>query len=120
MPDIAPSPALLRFAQRQSRIAREVERRAEARHFLAEPVVVQPVDSELNPLGSPQAGVTRDISPSGIGLIVEERIEYDLAAISLNVDGEGVLLLVEFRWRRPMEPFEYVGGRVLRELDHLP
>lgn len=120
MPDIAPSPALLRFAERQSRMAREVERRAEPRHYFAEAVVVQPVNSELQPVREPLAAVTRDISHSGIGLIFEGPIDLNLAAIQLSIDRESVCLLIQIIWRRPMEPFVYAGGRVLRELERMP
>ena len=120
MPDLSPSPALVRFAERQSRVGREVERRSEPRHFLAEPVVVQPVNSDLRRVADPTAAVTRDISTSGIGLIFEEQFEHELAAIELCTDGETVFLLVEVVWHRPMEPFLYLGSRILRELDEMP
>ena len=120
MPDVAPSPALLRFAERQSRIARVTERRTEGRHFIAQPVSVQFLDANRQPIGEPHVAVTRAISPSGIGLLFEGATEHDLATVRLNIDGEEVHLLVEIRWRRLMEPFEYAGGQVLRELDGSP
>ena len=117
MPDVFPSQALLRFAERQSRIASVTERRSEGRHFIAEPVSVQFLDANMQPTGSPRVAVTRDISPSGIGLLFEGATEHDLAAVQLSIDGEDVRLLIEVRWRRLMEPFEYAGGQILQEID---
>lgn len=117
MPDVVPSPALLRFAERQSRIARVTERRSEDRHFIAQPVSVQFLDSNMQPMGAPRVAVTRDISPSGIGLLFEDATEHGLAAVQLSIDDEDVRLLIEIRWRRLMEPFEYAGGRILQVID---
>jgi hypothetical protein len=53
----------------------DLYRRAEQRESVAVPVLVQPLDLDLQPLGGPFEAVTRDVSPSGIGLFVSRSIE---------------------------------------------
>ena len=71
---IDPSPELVRFAKWQAIHAplhsRTVEARLSQRQVLAVPAVVQPMDSELEPLGDPFGAVTREISQHGLSLIV--------------------------------------------------
>jgi hypothetical protein len=120
----APSPELLRFAERQVRMAASqtpaLERRAEPRQYAVKPVVVQRVDRALQPLGLPLSAVTRDISEQGVGLIFESPTQHDWLAIAFEQDSEDVYLLIEVLWRKPMGPFEYAGGRIAQVLQTFP
>src|SRR5262245_59241878 len=99
---VAPSPELLRFAERQVRKAISetpaVERRAEPREYTVKPVLVQRVDHALQPLGLPLAAVTRDISQQGVGLIFDSPTQHDRLAIAFPLAGEEVFLLIEVLW----------------------
>ena len=128
MQDLLPSlprhAELLAFAQRQIRQRAYHERvddprpeqRDEHRRVLAVPAILQPLDAELRACGAPLGAVTRDISPRGLGLILESAPQHERFAVQLEVDGQSFCLLVQTAWHHPMGPFEYVGFRILKQL----
>ena len=59
-------------------------RRSEPREAVAIPVVVQQVDSSLEPLDQPFNAVTRDISTGGIGLFHLREMKSGLLKITMT------------------------------------
>lgn len=115
--------ALVSFVHRQVRTAnhhRGPEQRFEARESLVLPVLAQPVDEAFHPLGEPFTLVTRDISPSGIGLVHFRRVNHRLLAIQTHLADEEVNLVVEVVWQKAMGPFEYIGCRLVARLREFP
>ena len=105
---------LVAFVQRHVRDVRsrvDVERRAETRHLMVLPVRVQPVDENFEAIGESVTLVSRDISPSGIGLVHFGKIKSEFFAIEMELAGEKVKLIVEAEWQKAFGPFTYIGGR---------
>jgi len=120
---LQPSSLLVAFAKRQVRNAKLYagpERRSEPRDLVVMPVVVQPVDEQLCPLGEPLAMVTRDLSPKGVGLIHEQRLPHDRIAIRLLVQADEVILVGAVRWRKPLGPFYLCGCEIVDKLPCFP
>ena len=118
-----PPAELVAFVKRQIRDARLYngpERRSEERHLMAVPVVVQPIDEHSNPTGAPFAAVTRDISPTGVGLVHGESVEAKLLALRMHLGEEEVNLAVEVKWCRAFGPYHYVGGKPISKLASFP
>jgi len=121
--DLGAPAELVSFVRRQvtnSTIYGGGERRAEERESLVVPVLVQPVDKSLRPVGDPFTAVTRDISRSGIGLVYFERVPHCLLAIQARIAGEDVKLVVEIVWQESMGPFEYIGCVAVARLRAFP
>jgi len=123
---IAPSPELLDFVMREissRQIAPQKpdrERRSEPRRTHAVPVVVQPMDSEVEPLGDPFPAVMREFSLHGLSLVFEDPPRHDLFAVHFVVEGNEYCLFAKIKWRRPVGPFEHVGFRILRQFTTFP
>jgi hypothetical protein len=120
-----PSAELVSFARRQIRNARAneclfSERRSEARLHLAVPVLVRPLDDDFNPVGEYFSAVTRDISPSGVGLIAEQPISYRHVVLRMHLANEEVTVIAEVKWHKPMGPFEGIGCRFVRKSHETP
>ena len=123
---IAPSSELLDFVMREissrqiAPLNPDVERRSEVRRTHAMPVVVQPLDSDLEPLGDPFAAVVRDFALHGFSLVFEDSPRHDLFAVQFVVDGTELCLLARVEWRRPIGTFEQLGFRILKKLETFP
>ena len=120
---IAPSPELLRFAQRRSRMAKtrdEIEQRSEERETYVTPALLLPVDSSLQVVGDAIHAVTRDISAGGIGIIAEQLPHHRLFAAHFHVSDEMQCLLLRAKWTQHDGPFEAIGFRALAVLQTLP
>jgi len=105
---------LTSFAERH---CRSFDRRTERRFAARNVALVQPLTADLQPLGEPMVGVTRDMSNSGIGLIVESRPATEQLAVSFTIDDRNVWLLGELRWCDPLGPFDLVGVQLVKKLD---
>ena len=110
------SPTLVAFAERQVRNVSEFrgdDRRIGRRHLMVLPVVLQPLDDDLQPSGEMFAAVSRDISVTGIGLIHTVPVPRKRFNLRMNLASEDVNLLTEFVWCKALGPFYYIGGRFL-------
>ncbi len=123
---LAPSPELLSFAQRQlitaqqaEHLAPDEERRHMQRRYLVEPVIVHCVDRRFRALSEPRVAVTRDISPLGIGLIMEHAAVSKRLALQFTLDGEQHCVVVEVAWQTAMGPFDFLGGPFVAELEKI-
>ena len=105
---------LTSFAERH---CRTFERRSERRFAARNVALIQPLTDDLQPLGEPIVGITRDMSNSGIGLIVESCPAMEQVAVSFTVDDRNVWLLGELRWCDPLGPFDLVGVELVKKLD---
>ena len=120
-----PPEELVSFADRHIRNARAnerlyLERRSETRQPLVLPVLVQPLDEDSTPVGEAFSAVTRDISPSGVGLIAAQPIRHKQLALQMHLAHEEVNVIAEVRWCKPMGPFEGIGCRFIRKLNDEP
>jgi hypothetical protein len=118
-----PSSALMAFVGRQFTRAepyRGPERRAEPRRLMTMPVVVQAVDDELTPLGSPQAMVICDLCSNGARLVYEFPFEHCQIIICLSCPEEGTILAAEVQWFKPLGPFYQLGCQIVARLDRFP
>jgi hypothetical protein len=118
-----PPAELVSFVERHIRNAplyEGVERRSERRYLMVVPVVAQPVDEQGSALGTPFALVTRDISPTGIGLVHLEPMDQTLLALRMYLAGEEVNLVADVQWCRALGPFYYFGGRFVKKLESFP
>lgn len=104
------------------------ERRSVVRAHLQLPVVLTPVDwcldDELSVTicGPEQVGVTRDVSPTGIGLTHDQPLGSDAAIVQFDLPDEGPLnLVLDLRWSVPRSRYSYMsGGRVVGLVKDLP
>ena len=122
-PVLEPTAELVSFAERQVRYARLYrgdERRSELRRLMVIPALVQPVDGEYKAIGSPICGVTRDISPQGIGLFHSEPLNHNLLAIQITLVGEQINIITEKLWCRIYGPFYSIGGKFITKTDEFP
>lgn len=120
---LQPPAELLSFVERQIRTAHSyagAERRMKQRYLIAVPVTVQPLDRRLKPVGDPFPAVTRDISPTGIGVVHVEPLKPQLLALGMEIADEQVNLVVEVLWCRGIGPFFYSGGDFIKRLKRLP
>ena len=120
---LKPPRELIAFAERQIREAQRypgLERRSERRNLMVLPVVAQVVDDDFQPINAPFSLVTRDISPTGIGLIHIDPFEEELLALQMAIAGEKVIVVVEVMWQRSIGPFYYSGAIFVEKLDHFP
>lgn len=103
------------------------ERRSVVRADLQLPVVLTPVDWCLDDdqavtiCGSEQVGVTRDVSPTGIGLTHDHPLGSDAAIVQFDLPDEGPLnLVLDLRWSVPRSRYSYMsGGRVIGLIENL-
>jgi hypothetical protein len=103
------------------------DRRGMVRAHLQLPVVLTPVDWCLDDdqavtiCGPEQVGVTRDVSPTGIGLTHDHPLSCDAAIVQFDLPHEGPLnLVVDLRWSVPRSRYSYMsGGRVIGLLENL-
>jgi hypothetical protein len=115
-----PSRALLTFVERHVRSAEPFvgeDRRTEERVLVAMPVIVQPVDQELKPIGKAQAMVVRDITRKGLGLVHDGPFPFKRIVVRLTHPEEGTLLAAEVRWNKALGPFNVLGCDVFKKLD---
>jgi hypothetical protein len=97
------------------------ERRTTVRAQLQLPVVVIPVDWCIDDdeavvvCGQEQVGVTRDVSPTGIGLTHDQTLGSDAAVVQFDLPNEGPLnLVLDLRWSVPRSRYSFMsGGRVV-------
>jgi PilZ domain len=118
-----PSSALLAFVRRQVAGGETYlgdDRRAEPRHLLVMPVIVQGVDDFIAPLGEPQAMVIRDYSGRGLGLVHEQPFEHRRIAVMLTFPEEGTIVAAEVRWSKPLGPFNHLGCEIVGKLKAFP
>jgi hypothetical protein len=71
------------------------DRRSEPRYRLTVPVGIQPVDDDENVVGAYVRAVTRDLSPSGIGLICQNPLNGKLIVQLSNLDGNELCVLAQ-------------------------
>jgi hypothetical protein len=106
--------ALAQLIEEDSQLGK-FERRSELRYPFFQPVTIS-FESGDHPL----QGITRQISPSGIGLL--HGAPLDLGAVGITMrddDGYGVILPIEVTWCRPCGPHWYVsGGRFVDVAEH--
>ncbi len=66
---------------KQVELPKENDKRISVRKQVMKPIVVQPCDNELNPIGKAIEGLSRDVSVSGIGFLVTEPIRTPCVSI---------------------------------------
>lgn len=95
------------------------ERRSAPRIAIAMVVELIPLDRTLRPCGSPQQGVTRDISKHGIGLFAAVPVETRYLRVYLPIQPEGIPseVLVEVLRCEPFGAVFDIGGRFVGEDD---
>lgn len=114
---------LVDFARRQfvnATLYKGDERRRENRHPMMLPVQVIPLNSRGEPIDDLFDVVTRDVSPTGIGLIHSELIMAEYLAIHLTLAGTDVDMMIEVLWSGAMGPFYGAAGKYVRRLDEFP
>ncbi len=114
---------LVDFARRQfvnATLYKGDERRRENRHPMMLPVQVIPVNSRGEAIDDLFDVVTRDVSPTGIGLIHSELIMADYLAIHLTLAGTDVDMMIEVLWSGAMGRFYGAAGKYVRRLDKFP
>lgn len=114
-----PPTELVSFVERHIRdvgVYRGAERRSDRRCLMVVPVTAQPLDDQLSAVGRPFVAVTRDISPTGIGLVHSAPIDETLLALQMFLADEEVNLVVEVVWCRALGPFYYFGGDFVAKL----
>jgi hypothetical protein len=100
------------------------ERRSARRAELHVPVLLIPVewspdsDDHVVVCGPEQLAVTRDVSPTGLGITHDELIGSDLALVQIDVPGEGQSLLVlDVRWSVRKSRYSHMsGGRIIGQV----
>jgi len=103
------------------------DRRVMVRAQLQLPVVLIPVDWCIDDpeavvvCGQEQVGVTRDVSPTGIGLTHDQLLGSDAAIVQFDLPDEGPLnLVLDLRWSVPRSRYSHMsGGRVVGVVDDL-
>jgi hypothetical protein len=118
-----PPKELFDFAKRQvfnTKSRQGGERRVCERDAIAVPVVVQPVDKRLMPVGGAFHVVTRDLSPKGVGLVHLVPIPGESLALHMVLANTEVNLLVRVVWRGPLGPFYGTGAEFTSKLQHFP
>jgi hypothetical protein len=117
---LQPSKELLAFAERQVCQARiyeelgvysESDRRNEHRNLIVVPVSIQPLDERFESCGDPMVAVTRDISPTAIGLFHVEPIDTGLLVIRMRLCDEDVNVVARISWCDGYGPFYRSGGK---------
>jgi hypothetical protein len=101
------------------------ERRSTFRAQLQLPVVLTPVDwfvdeaDKVVVCGGEQIGVTRDVSPTGIGLTHDHPLGSDAVVVQFDLPDEGPLQLVlDLRWSVRKSRYSFLsGGRVVGRVD---
>lgn len=104
------------------------ERRRSYRTQLQVPVLVTPVDWSTDVedavvvRGEEQIGVTRDLSPTGMGLTHDQLLGSEAAIVQFDIPGEGPLhLVVDLRWVVRKSQFSYLsGGRAAGLIESAP
>lgn len=119
------SQELVDFARRQLVNAtlyrgNDDDRRHEQRKPMMLPVIAVPVDEDNQPLGDPFELITRDVSPTSIGLLSDKRITRERLAIHLAIAGTEINLVIVVLWSDPMGPFFGAGGRYVEILSEFP
>jgi hypothetical protein len=93
------------------------ERRAETRLRITLPVVCTPLDEHFASLGYSVRAVTRDISPSGVGLMCPDPIATQYVAIRLeSLQGEQLDAVAEVLRCQPLGFYYDVGGKFVTEM----
>lgn len=109
---LEPPAALVSFVKRQIRDAHSFEgddRRADERHLMLVPVLVQPVDEQFRSVAEPFAVASRDISRNGIGLVHSEPIRHPLVALRMSLADEDVDAVARVVWCKALGPYYYIG-----------
>jgi hypothetical protein len=96
------------------------EKRIRARHSLALPIIVQPMETDLRAAGSAFRALTRDLSTEGIGFVHTTPIKSPFVAVEIEMPGDAdhpkMQVLVEIlRCQTIHERLFHIGGKfVLR------
>jgi PilZ domain len=110
----APDPSLVQFAQGLPANDRNYggeERRSELRYSLGLNVLAIPSNDNHGQAGEPLIGVTRDISASGISLLVARPIEAGWLAVQLgDPRGGQVRMIVQVLRSRPLGGYHEIAG----------
>lgn len=118
---VHPPEAIATFIRRLSvrKYAGE-EKRGRPRYQVTLPLIVQPVDAEMKPIGEPFRALTRDISTEGVGFYHTRKIDAQFAALEIENAQAGdqgkMQVLVEIRRCFPIHSalFEFGGQFVMR------
>ncbi|MEW4489338.1 hypothetical protein AB1L42_14745 [Thalassoglobus sp. JC818] len=99
-------------------LTKSLERRGESRVKFDEPIYLYPVELNGNQAISvtqqPIVGITRDISPHGVGFAFDEAIETDYVIAEFDLYGAGqVALLLDVRWQRQTDKYAFIGGALI-------
>ena len=93
-----------------------VERRADPRFPISIPVKVTPYDTQGNRSREKFVAVTRDMSASGIAFLHTAPIEEDFWLLEFgHPQAEGVRLVLQVLYRRPVGPLWEIAGRFVNE-----
>ncbi|WP_417848507.1 hypothetical protein [Thalassoglobus sp.] len=106
------------FSGRPISLCRSLERRGELRVKFEEPIYISTVQLEDGfakcTRDQPIVGVTKDISPHGVGFCYDEKIETDFVIAEFDLFGRGTEhLLIEIRWNEKNAPHSYVAGGLI-------
>lgn len=103
------------------------ERRRSSRARLQLPVTLVPVDWSCDRddavviCGTEQIGVTRDISPAGIGVTHDQLLGGEAAIVQFDLPGEGpVNLVLDLRWSVRQARYCFMSGGCIVGLLDLP
>lgn len=99
-------------------LCKSLERRGESRVKFDEPIYIRPVhvqgDSVVFASEKPIIGVTRDISPHGVGFAYDELIDTDHALCEFDLFGAGMVsLLIDLRWQKQTHKRAFVAGGLI-------
>jgi len=123
-PSVAyPSKELLDFAKRQmlaTKLNGGIEKRSDKRELIVVTVLVQPVDDECQPIESPFHVVTRDLSPTAVGLVHLDVILHDKLALQMCLANTVVNIFGRVVWCEPLGPFYGTGVEFIAKLDTFP
>lgn len=94
------------------------ERRQSDRAVLYLPVEVQPLDAHYRPQGEPIAGLSRNVSVSGMAFLLQEAVGSGFASVRFQI-GQRKLepLFVEIVWRQKRGPFVDLGVKLVMDWD---
>ena len=107
-----PPPELVTFARRLvSELAYDKKNRREDRHHFAVAVEVQSLDDDRQPDGEPFVAVTRDLSGSGLGLLVSQHLRAKFVQVIFTTKEGRKPLTIEVLRCRALGRFYDVGGR---------
>jgi len=123
-PSVAyPSKELLDFANRQmlaTKLQGGIDKRSDKRELIVVTVLVQPVDDECQPIESPFRVVTRDLSPTAVGLVHLDAILHDKLALQMCIANTVVNIFGRVVRCEPLGPSYGTGVEFIAKLDAFP